>query len=104
MSAEMSGMSLQYLAVKSKSSVLVGSRATHLERIWLRSSTEEEHDGESRQRPVQFNFQLLHNDSVLYLPESIRAWTVAIVTFAGEDPADDQIRYVVVRDMYKGLK
>ena len=99
MMPEISGIFWRYLAVKSHSSVLVGSKAAHFERMCFRSSTEDEQDGEMRQRPVQFSFQLLHNDSVRYLPDSILAWTVAMVTFAGEDPAEVQIGWVVVRDM-----
>ena len=99
MMPDKSGIFLQYPTVKSHSSVLVGSKAAHCERMCSRSSTEDEQDGERRQRPVQFNFQLLHNDSVRYLPDSILAWTVAMVTFAGEDPAEVQIGWVVVRDM-----
>ena len=88
---EMSGTSWQYFLAKSVSFFLVGSNAGHWESMCSRSSFSDEQDEESKHFPVQLIFHLLHNDSVLNLPESIRACTVAIVTLDGDDPAEVQI-------------
>ena len=52
----------------------------------------------------EFGDHKLHRCSVLYLPESICACTVAIATFAGEEPTVDQIGCGDTRDINCGLK
>ena len=94
----------QYLVVKSNSFCLVGVRAQQWDRMCCRSSGVLEQAGESRQTPEEWIFQLLHNASVLYRPESICAWIVAIATLAGDDPAVVQMGCGLISDIWLGLK
>ena len=52
--------------------------------MWLISSGtfELEHAG-SKQTPAELEDQNLHSDSVRYLPESILAWTIALLVSYG---------------------
>ena len=54
-----------------------------------RSSIDVLNCSDSIQTPVLLLDQCLHMYSVLYLPETICAWMVAIATFEGEHPAVD---------------
>ena len=72
--------------------------------MWGRSSTVLEQADERRQKPCLFFVQCLQRLSLLYLPESICAWMVAIATLDGEDPAVAQRGCGVDRDMNLGLK
>ena len=58
----------------------------------------------SKHTPLLFFDQWLHRASVRYLPDTITAWTLAIATFAGEEPAVVQIGCGVVNDINAGLK
>ena len=49
--------------------------------------------------PVEPLVQCLLNQQVLYLPDTIRAWTVAFLTSKGLQPALDQMGWVLSRDM-----
>ena len=68
------------------------------------SSGVEEQDTERRHTPVQCIDQLLHSFSVLYRPESIRAWVVAMTIFEGDEPGVDHIGCGFDKDMKEGLK
>ena len=54
--------------------------------------------------PLLFEDQCRVSASVRYRPESRVAWTEAILIFAGEEPAVDQIRCGLVRLIYSGWK
>ena len=94
----------QYAMVKFTSFSLVGCSAGHRRRMWGRSSTVFLHESEIRHTPLLFFDQCLHKYSVLYLPESICAWTVAIATFEGEQPAVVHIGWILVNDIKFDLK
>ena len=68
------------------------------------SSAVEEQDSESWHTPVLCFVQLLHSFSVLYRPESIRAWVEAMAIFAGDEPGVDHIGCGLDKDMKESLK
>ena len=68
------------------------------------SSTKLEQEGESKQNPSLFLLQCLHKLSLLYRPEIILAWTVAIAILEGDDPHVAHNGCGEVRDMNSGLK
>ena len=72
--------------------------------MWVRSSNTSLQSFESKHTPFLFWDQWLHSASVRYLPETMTACTVAIATFAGEEPAVVQIWCGVVNDINAGLK
>ena len=75
--------------------------------MWGIVSHDEEHEGDSKQKPSLFpDDQCLHSASLLYLPDNIRAWTWAMDTdtLAGELPAVVHMGCGLVRDMKFGLK
>ena len=90
--------------VKSISLVLVGDKATQVQRMWEISSITLEHAEDRRQKPDWLLDQCRHRPSLLYRPEIICAWMVAIATFDGDDPAVDHIGCGVVNDIKAGLK
>ena len=77
---------MEYLEVNMCSLSLVGCNATQEARICCISSIVE-HDSDIRQNPETLLDQCEQSCSVRYLPDIILACTVAIDTFAGEDPA-----------------
>ena len=89
---------MQYFSVKLYSFCLVGCRATQVASMCKMSSVTLQ-DSERRQVPVTFLDQCEQSFSVLYLPEIILAWTVAMANLAGEDPAVHQIGWGLVSDM-----
>ena len=99
----MAGYCLLYDAVYFISFSLVAARAGHMMRMCRRSSCSEQ-EVESRQFPPLFLDQWLQSFSVLYLPEIIKAWMVAMATFAGDCPAVVHIGCGVVNDINAGLK
>ena len=95
----------EYLDVKCISCNLVFSNWGQSLRMWGRSS------GTSlplqllrRQMPVLFWDQWLQNISVRYLPESIFAWIVALITSYEEEPAVNHRGCGFMRDIKFGLK
>ena len=76
----------EYFVVNISSFLRVSFRAKHIERIWGISSMVELQSLDIWQYPALLD-HLLHRYSVLYLPESILACTVAMAILAGEEPA-----------------
>ena len=67
------------------------------------SSSCPEQSSDRRQCPLLL-VQWLQRASVLYRPETMVAWIVAIATFDGEDPADVKSGWQEVMDIKQGLK
>ena len=93
----------EYFAVNMLSFVRVSLSAKQIERIWGISSIVEVQSLDIWQYPVLLD-HLLHRYSVLYLPESILACTVAMAILAGEEPAVDQIACGLVKNINCALK
>ena len=62
-------------------------------------STKRLHKSDERQEPYFLEDQWLHSLSVLYLPVIMSAWTVAMDTVVGNDPAVDHSGCGEERDM-----
>ena len=72
--------------------------------MWVRSSNILLQPSDSKHTPFLFGDQWLQSASVRYLPDTMTACTVAIETFAGEEPAVVQSGWGVVNDINAGLK
>ena len=96
------GLSSQYFLVKARSLFLVLSRAWQCWMMWVISSGDWQ-EGDSLQCSVLLS-HLLHNFWVLYLPDNMIAWHVAIDTLVGDAPAVVQSGWGVVKDMNSGWK
>ena len=101
--ASTGGKLAEYFLVNLINLSLEGLRAEHWVRICGMSSSCPEQFSDRRQCPLLL-VQWLQRASVLYRPETMIAWIVAIATFDGEDPADVKSGWQEVMDIKQGLK
>ena len=103
--ATASGTFLVYLVVNSFNAVLVSSRWGQSLRMWARSSCVcWSEQLLRRQLPALFWDQWLQRSSVRYLPDSIVACTLVLITSYGDEPAVSHSGWGLFRDMNCGLK
>ena len=85
--------------------VLIPRKYSHSNKMWPTSSNVIVRVQEGRRHPPSVLLvQWLQSASVRYLPDSIRACTVALLTSYGLDPAVSQSGWGEERDMNCGLK